>query len=74
MEDEDYVMLEGSVSSLHLESLRDSEEEKEPDVTKEYIKPIGGNTIPPQYSKEISLYQPFNLERTRAMKDALDAV
>ena len=74
MEDEDYVMLEGSLSSLHLESLQDSEEEKEPEITKEYMKPIGGNTIPQQYSKEISQYQPTDSERTRAMKDALDAV
>ena len=74
MEDEDYVMIEGSMSSLHLESLQDSEEEKELEITKEYIEPIGGNTIPPQYSKEINWYQPSNSERTRAMKDALDAV
>ena len=30
MEDGDYVMLEGSMSSLHLKSLEDSQEEKEP--------------------------------------------
>ena len=30
--------------------------------------------FPPQYSKEISQYQPSNLERTRAMKDTLDTV
>ena len=74
MEDEDYVMPEGSMSSLHLESLRDSEEEKESEITKEYKEPIGGSTIPPQYSKEISQYQPSDLERTRAMEDALDVV
>ena len=68
------VMLEVSMSSLHLESLRDSEEEKKPEITKEYIEPIGGSTIPPQYSKEISQYQPSDSERTRAMEDALDAV
>ena len=54
MEDGDYVMLEGPMSSLHLESLGGSQEEKEPKISKEYIKPIVGDTIPPQYSKEIS--------------------
>ena len=74
MEDGDYVMLEGSMSSLHLESLEGSQEEKEPGISREYIKPIGGDTIPPQYSKEISQYQPSDSERTRAMEDALDVV
>ena len=74
MEDGDYVMLEGSMSSLHLKSLEGSQEEKEPKISKEYIKPIGGDTIPPQYSKEISQYQPSDSERTRAMEDVLDAV
>ena len=41
---------------------------------REYVKPIGGDMIPPQYSKEISQYQPSDSERTRAMEDALDAV
>ena len=40
----------------------------------QYVKPIGGNTLPPQYSKEISRYQPSEKERVRAMKDALSAV
>ena len=71
IEDEDYVMLEGS---LHLESLEGSQEEKEPEISREYIEPIGGDTIPPQYSKEISQYQPSGSERTRAMEDALDVV
>ena len=74
MEDGDYVMLEGSMSSLHLESLEGSQEEKEPKISKEYIKPIRGDTIPPQYSKEITQYQPSDSERTRTMKDVLDAV
>ena len=74
MEDGDYVMLEGSMSSLHLESLKGSQEEKEPRILKEYIKPIRGDMLPPQYSKEISQYQPSVSERTRAMKDALDTV
>ena len=67
-------MLEGSMSSLHLKSLEGSQEEKEPKISKEYIKPIRGDTIPPQYSKEISQYQPSNSERTRAMKDTLDTL
>ena len=54
MEDGDYVVLEGSMSSLHLKSLEGSQEEKELKILKEYIKPIRGDTIPPQYSKEIS--------------------
>ena len=74
VEDGDYVMLEGSMSSLHLKSLEDSQEEKEPKISKEYIKSIGEDTIPPQYSKEISQYQPSDSERTTAMKDALDTV
>ena len=74
MEDEDYVMLEDSMSSLHLKSLEGSEEEKELEILREYVKPIGGDMIPPQYSKEISQYQPSDSERTRAMEDALDAV
>ena len=74
MEDGDYVVLEGSMFSLCLKSFEGSQEEKEPKISKEYIKPIGGDTIPPQYSKEISQYQPSDSERTRAMKDALDAV
>ena len=74
MEYGDYVMLEGSMSSLHLESLEGSQEEKEPNVLKEYVEPIRGDKIPPQYSKEISQYQPSVSERTRAMKDTLDTV
>ena len=41
---------------------------------KTHIKPIEGNTLPPQYSREISQYQPLDKERARAMKDALSAV
>ena len=40
----------------------------------QHIRPIGGNTLPPQYSKEISRYQPSEKERIKAMKDALSAV
>ena len=47
---------------------------KEEEIKAQYVKPIGGNTLPPQYSKEISRYQPSEKERVRAMKDALSAV
>ena len=40
----------------------------------QYVRPIGGNTLPPQYSKEISRYQPSEIERVKAMKDAFSAV
>ena len=40
----------------------------------QHIKPIGGNTLPPQYSREISRYQPSDKENARAMKDALSAI
>ena len=73
MEDEDYVILEDSMSSLHFESLESSEKE-EPEISREYVKPIGGDTIPPQNSRKISWYQPSDSERTKAMEDALDAV
>ena len=46
----------------------------EEEIKVQYVKPIGGNTLPPQYSKEISRYQPSEKERVRAMKDALSAV
>ena len=53
-------------------SVSDPKDEEEIKVP--YVKPIGGNTIPPQYSKEISRYQPSEKERIRAMKDSLSAV
>ena len=37
IEDRDYVMLEGSMSSLHLEALEGSQKEKEPKILKEYV-------------------------------------
>ena len=40
----------------------------------QHIKPIGGNTLPPQYSREISKYQPSEKEKAKAMKDAFSAV
>ena len=53
-------------------SVSDPKDEEE--IKVQYVKPIGGNTLPPQYSKEISRYQPSEKERVRAMKDALSAV
>ena len=46
----------------------------EEEIKVQYVKPLGGNTLPPQYSKEISRYQPSEKERVKAMKDALSAV
>ena len=74
MEDVDYVMLEGSMSSLHLKSLEGFQEEKEPEISKEYIKLIGGDYNSSTISNEISQYQPSDSKRTRIMKDALDTV
>ena len=53
-------------------SVSDPKDEEE--IKVQYVKPIGGNTLPPEYSKEISRYQPSEKERVRAMKDALSAV
>ena len=47
---------------------------KEEEIKVQYVRPIGGNTLPSQYSKEISRYQPSEKERVKAMKDALSAV
>ena len=44
------------------------------EIKVQHVRPIGGYTLPPQYSKEISRYQPFEEERVKAMKDALSAV
>ena len=65
-EEQDYLSLKGSKSV--------SDPIKEEEIKAQYVKPIGGNTLPPQYSKEISRYQPSEKERVRAMKDALSAV
>ena len=65
-EEQDYLSLKGS------KSVSDPKDEEE--IKVQYVKPIGGNTLPPQYSKEISRYQPSEKERVRAMKDALSAV
>ena len=53
-------------------SVSDLNDEEE--VKVKYVRPIGGNTLPPQYSKEISRYQPSEKERVKAIKDALSAV
>ena len=44
------------------------------EIKVQHVKPIGGDTLPPQYSKEISRYQPSDKEKAKAMKDALSAV
>ena len=53
-------------------SVSDPKDEEE--IKVQYVKPVRGNTLPPQYSKEVSRYQPSEKERVRAMKDALSAV
>ena len=45
IEEQDYLSLRGSRS---VSDLNDEEE-----VKVQYVRPIGGNTLPPQYSKEI---------------------
>ena len=46
----------------------------EEEIRVQHVKPIGGNTLLPHYSKEISRYQPSDKERVKAMKDALSAI
>ena len=65
-EEQDYLSLKGSKSAP------DPKDEEE--IKVQYVKPIRGNTLPPEYSKEISRYQPSEKERAKAMKDALSAV
>ena len=65
-EEQDYLSLKGSKSV--------SDPIKEEEIKVQYVKPIGGNTLLPEYSKEISRYQPSEKERIRAMKDALSAL
>ena len=55
--------------SRSVSDLNDGEE-----IKVQHVRPIEGNTLPPQYSKEISRYQPSEKERAKAMKDALSAV
>ena len=64
--EQDYLQIRGSRSTSDLGS--------EEEIKVQYVRPIGGNTIPPQYSREISRYQPSDKERTRAMKDTLSVV
>ena len=65
-EEQDYLSLKGSKSV--------SDPIKEEEIKVQYVKPIRGNTLRPEYSKEISRYQPSEKERVKAMKDALSAV
>ena len=65
-EEQDYLSLKGSKSV--------SDPMKEEEIKVKYVKSIGGNTLPPEYSKEISRYQPSEKERVKAMKDTLSAV
>ena len=53
-------------------SVSDLNDEEE--IKVQHVRPIGGNTLPPQYSKEISRYQPSEKEGVKAMKDALSEV
>ena len=46
-----------------------SDPNNEEEIKVQYIKPIRGNTLQPQCSKEISRYQPSEKERVRAMKN-----
>ena len=46
----------------------------EEEIKVQHIKPMEGNTPPPQYSREINRYQPSDKEKAKAMKDALSAV
>ena len=64
--EQDYLSLKES------KSVSDPKDEEK--IKVQYVKPIGGNTLPAQYSKEISRYQPSEKERVKAMKDALSAV
>ena len=66
IKEQDYLSLKGSKSV--------SDPNNEEEIKVQYVRPIGGNTLPPQYSKEISRYQPSEKERVKAMKDALSAV
>ena len=64
--EQDYLSLKGPKSV--------SDPIKEEEIRAQYVKPIGGNTLPPQYSTEISRYQTSEKERVKAMKDALSVV
>ena len=55
--EQDYLSLKGS------KSVSDPKDEEE--IKVQYVKPIGGNTLPPQYSKEISRYQPSEKRKSK---------
>ena len=61
VEEQDYLQIRGSRSTSDLGP--------EEEIKVQHVGPIGGNTMPPQYSREISRYQPSDKERTCAMKD-----
>ena len=61
LEEQDYLSLKWSKSV--------SDPNNEEEIKIQYVKPIGGNTLPPQYSKEINRYQPSEKERVKAMKE-----
>ena len=63
IKEQDYLSLKGS------RSVSDPNDEEE--IKVQHVRLIGGNILPPQYSKEISRYQPSEKERVKAMKDAL---
>ena len=58
--DPDYLQIKESRSTSDLGP--------EEEIKVQHVRPIGGNTIPPQYSREISRYQPSDKERIKAMK------
>ena len=66
IEEQDYFSLKGSRS---VSELSNKEE-----IKVQYLKPIGGNTLPSYYLREISRHQPSDKERVKTTKDALSAV
>ena len=62
IEEQNYLSLKGSRSV--------SDPNNEEEIKVQHVRPI----VSPQYSKEISRYQPSEKERVKAMKDALSAV
>ena len=56
-EEQDYLSLKGSKSV--------SDPIKEEEINVQYVKPIGGNTLPPEYLKEISRYQPSEKRKNK---------
>ena len=62
VEGPDYLQIKESRSTSDLGSKEE--------IKVQHVRPIGGNTIPSQYSREISRYQPSDKERIKAMNDA----